>query len=201
MNVLAEHFCTLSTSAICALPSDGDLLEGISAGHEDALSSLYDRHSKLVYSVALRILHEHSAAEDIVQEIFLQIWRKPPELKKGACRLNGWIAAVAKNRCLDLIRRQSAHPSVSIEGFDTATSENLSNDAERHEMYDLARELAESLPHQQRTIIDLCFVRGMTHEAAATLTGLPLGTIKTRVRRALQSLRSGLHASPNTGFR
>jgi RNA polymerase sigma-70 factor (ECF subfamily) len=194
MSPSVEHFRYLAKSEADVLPSDGELLERIRIGEDEALSQLYDRHSSLVYAVALRVLRSASAAEDVVQEIFLQIWRMPPELREGSCRLNGWMAIVTRNRCLDLIREQTCHPSVSTEDFDVASSEDLGQDAERHEMYEKAGEIAGTLPVEQQQILHMCFVRGMTHSAVAQSTGLPLGTIKTRVRSALHTLRDGLEA-------
>lgn len=171
---------------------DAGLLEQIKLGDERAMAVLYDRYSKVVYSVALRVLRDPSAAEDVLQEIFMQIWRAPDSFIATRGSLCGWLAVVARNRSIDILRRK--RPMDSTSDVDLASGYNLADEAERNGMMDKARGILHTLPPEQRKTLEMAFFDGLTHVEIAEMTGNPLGTVKTRIRSALVTIRKALQA-------
>ena len=108
---------------------DAALLSGVQRGDENAMASLFDRYSKVVYSVALRVLRDPASAEDVLQEIFMQIWRNPDGFVATRGSLGGWLAVVSRNRSIDALRRR--RPVDPIEDMQFASSYNLANEAEQ----------------------------------------------------------------------
>jgi RNA polymerase sigma-70 factor (ECF subfamily) len=176
------------------LPSsdDGLLLTRIQRGEEAAMATLFDRYSKVVYSVALRVLRDPAAAEDVLQDIFMQIWRKPESFVSSRGSMGGWLAVVARNRSIDSLRRRK--PSDSVDEIALASPYNLAEEAERSVMMERARGVMIGLPPEQRKVVEMAFFDGLTHSEIAELTGDPLGTIKTRIRTALLVLRKAMQA-------
>ena len=171
---------------------DASILALVQSGNEQAMASLFDRYSKLVYSVALRVLRDPAAAEDVLQEVFMQIWRNPDSFTAARGSLGGWLAIVARNRSIDTIRRR--RPSVDIDDVPIASSFNLADEAERNSLMERAREVIHKLPLEQRKTLEMAFFDGLTHSEIAEMTGDPLGTVKTRIRSALLTLRKAFHA-------
>lgn len=151
-----------------------------------AMAWLYEKYAEFIYSVSLRILHDPEEAEDVLQEVFLRIWRSPDQLKIGKSLLP-WIAVVSRNSSIDVIRRR--RPSESIEGITLASPHNSALEAEQILMCSRARALINELPQEQRTALEMAYFGEMSHAEIADRTGSPLGTIKTRIRDALKSLR------------
>ena len=156
------------------------------------MAQLYDRYARVVYSVALRVLRDPAAAEDVSQEIFMQIWRNSDSFASSRGSLGGWLAVVARNRSIDLIRRRK--PSDDIDDVVLASNFDLAGDAEHNLMLAKARGAMVSLPAEQRRSLELAFFDGLTHSEIADMTGDPLGTVKTRIRTALISLRKAMVA-------
>ena len=171
---------------------DSALLGLVQRGDEHAMASIFDRYSKVVYSVALRVLRDPSAAEDILQEIFMQIWRSPDSFIATRGSLGGWLAVVSRNRSIDVLRRK--RPTESIDDMQFASSYNLANEAERNSMMEKARVMINQLPAEQRKTLEMAFFDGLTHAEIAEMTGDPLGTVKTRIRSALITLRKAFQA-------
>jgi RNA polymerase sigma-70 factor (ECF subfamily) len=166
---------------------DGTLLARVQSGDEQAMASLYDRYSRVVYSVALRVLREPAASEDVLQEVFMQIWRNPSSFTAARGSLGGWLSIVARNRSIDTLRRK--RPTVDVEDIALASSFNLADDAERNLLAERARSVIVQLPREQRKTLEMAFFDGLTHSEIAEITGDPLGTVKTRIRSALLTLR------------
>jgi RNA polymerase sigma-70 factor (ECF subfamily) len=171
---------------------DAALLSLVQRGDEYAMASLYDRYSKIVYSVALRVLRDPAAAEDVIQEIFMQIWRNPESFVATRGSLGGWLAVVARNRSIDALRRK--RPTEQVEEIALASPYNLADEAERNSMMEKARSVIYQLPAEQRKTLEMAFFDGLTHSEIAEMTGDPLGTVKTRIRSALSSLRKAFKA-------
>jgi RNA polymerase sigma-70 factor (ECF subfamily) len=169
---------------------DAALLALVQRGDEYAMASLYDRYSKVVYSVSLRVLRDPAAAEDVLQEIFMQIWRSPDGFVATRGSLGGWLAVVSRNRSIDALRRK--RPTESVEEMALASNYNLADEAERNMMIEKARGVIHQLPMEQRKTLEMAFFDGLTHTEIAEMTGDPLGTIKTRIRSALSTLRKAL---------
>src|SRR5260221_11542280 len=126
---------------------DASLLALVKRGDEYAMSSLFDRYSKVVYSVALRVLRDPASAEDVLQEIFMQIWRNPDGFIATRASLGGWLAVVSRNRSIDALRRKK--PTDQIDDMTLASPYNLANEAERNNMMEKARGVIHKLPVEQ----------------------------------------------------
>ncbi len=171
---------------------DAVLLGLVQVGDEGAMAALFDRYSKVVYSVALRVLRDPSSAEDVLQEIFMQIWRSPDGFVATRGSLGGWLAVVSRNRAIDALRRK--RPTESVDDMALASNYNLADEAERNSLMDKARGVIQLLPIEQRKTLEMAFFDGLTHSEIAEMTGDPLGTVKTRIRSALTSLRKAFTA-------
>ena len=156
------------------------------------MAALFDRYSKVVFSVALRVLRDPASAEDVLQEIFMQIWRKPESFIATRGSLGGWLAVVSRNRSIDSLRRK--RPTEQVESLALASSFNLGADSERNIMMEKARGVITQLPQEQRKTLEMAFFDGLTHSEIAEMTGDPLGTVKTRIRTALLSLRKAFQS-------
>jgi RNA polymerase sigma-70 factor, ECF subfamily len=150
---------------------------------------LYDSYSRLVYGVALRVLSDPAAAEDVTQAVFLKLWSSPESFRGG--NLPGWLVRVTRNRALDVLRSRAAHPHVEISA-DMPETDALEDTAFRNLNCAIVRRAIEQLSEQERTLIQLGFFGGLTHQELARQTGAPLGTIKTRIRSGLRKLRAML---------
>jgi RNA polymerase sigma-70 factor (ECF subfamily) len=168
------------------------LMERVRARDADAFESLYDRYHALVYGLALRVLADPSSAEDVTQNVFLKIWTAPDAFRSG--NLEGWLARVARNRAIDVLRskklRSESELSESIPADSTLEQTAMERLDGEH-----ARAAMGRLPDEQRSLLELGFFGGMTHDAIARPTGWPLGTVKTRIRSGLRRLRELLHVA------
>jgi len=171
---------------------DAQLLDRVRRGDEQAMGTLYDRYSRVVYSVALRVLRDPASAEDVLQDVFLGVWRKPETFVSARGSLGGWLAVVARNRAIDTLRRK--RPSEQVEEIQLASPFNLADEAERNTLMQRARAILLHLPLEQRKTLEMAYFDGLTHTEIAEITGDPLGTVKTRIRSALLSLRKELEA-------
>jgi RNA polymerase sigma-70 factor, ECF subfamily len=174
--------------------SSGDvsLLERVRHADQGAMTEVFDRYGKLVYSVALRVLKDPGQAEDIMQEIFLQVWRRPEQFAENRGSLGGWLVVLARNRAIDALRRKK--PSDSTEDIVLASPGNLASEAEHSALVEKVRKVLASLPPEQQKSMELAFFEGLSHSEIAQRTGDPLGTVKTRIRLALTTLRKAFQA-------
>ncbi len=175
-----------------AISDDAMLLMRVRSGEQDAMATLFDRYSSMVYSVALRVLRDTGQAEDVMQEIFIQIWRNPDSFVSGRGSLGAWLVVVARNRAIDVIRRR--RPTDNVDDVILTSSTDLASEAERSAMISKVRSIMLGLPADQRHSVELAFFQGLSHTEIAEQTGDPLGTVKTRIRLALITLRKALQA-------
>jgi len=175
-----------------ARPSDESLLERIRMNDQTAMTDVFDRYGSMVYSVALRILKDPSQAEDIMQEIFFQVWKNPNTFVQGRGSLGAWLVVVTRNRAIDSLRRRK--PTDSVDDVVLASSTNLASEVERNATIEKIRATLKGLPPEQQKSVELAFFEGLTHSEIAEKTGDPLGTVKTRIRLALISLRKAIQA-------
>ena len=167
--------------------TEAQFLALIHQGDERALARLFQLHSKLVYSVALRVLRDPAAAEDVLQEIFFQVWSTPTRFDPARGNLRGWLTILSRNRAIDILRKR--RPSDPIDDIQLPSPYDLGEDTEHNLMIGRVRLAISELPPEQRKVLDLAFFAGMSHSEIAESTGEPLGTVKTRIRLALQALR------------
>lgn len=171
---------------------DTELLEAVARKDESAMAALFDRYSGLVYSIALRVLREPELAEDVMQEVLLQIWRQPGGFVSQRGSLGAWLAVVSRNRSIDVIRRR-AHMT-PLEELVLPEPRNLQRTVEDSLVMDKVREAVETLPSEQQSPLYMAYFEGLTHIEISERTGTPLGTVKTRIRSALASVRKALEA-------
>ena len=185
------------TSAI-----DLGLLLRIATRDEGALAEFYDRHSTLAYSVIMRILRSPSDAEEVLQETFVRVWSRAETYNALLGSPAAWLIRIARNRAIDLLRARRARANVAVEpapvGADAAHSiEPVTRDTPEtalagHAMADAVRAALATLMPEQRELIEAAFFEGYTHTELAARFGVPLGTVKTRIRTGLGTMRDRL---------
>jgi RNA polymerase sigma-70 factor (ECF subfamily) len=168
------------------------LLSAIHSGDEGAMAQLYDHYSSVVYAVALRVLADTAAAEDVLQEVFMQLWRRPGSFDASRGRLGPWLAVIARNRAIDLLRKR--HPESDIDDVVVSVEPDIAGDAERARAMEKVRGAMGAMPSPQRSALEMAYFEGLTHSEIAAKTGEPLGTIKTRIRTGLLALRKAVTA-------
>ncbi len=164
------------------------LVARIRAGDQQAMSELYDCYGKVVYAVSLRVLQDAAAAEDVLQDVFLQLWRNPDAFDASRGSLAAWLAVIARHRAIDRLRKR--RPEVDIEDCVIAAGPDLRDETERALVIEKVRVVLAEMNPDQRKVLELAFFQGLTHTEIAAKTGEPLGTIKTRIRSGLQLLRA-----------
>jgi RNA polymerase sigma-70 factor, ECF subfamily len=178
--------------------TDEHLLHAIVNGQSAALGILYDRYGRLVFSLAINIINNASDAEEITQEVFLLVWKKASTFQQEQGKVSSWLSGVARHRAIDALRRQGARPDGHSLDWSKAVEEpdlpdggdSVENMVEDHQQVQRIKLAVATLPIEQQTVLDMAYFQGMTQEEIAAQTGEPLGTIKTRVRSAMQKLRS-----------
>jgi len=159
----------------------------IRSGDTNAMTLLYDRYSSIVYAVALRVLGDTGAAEDVLQEVFLQLWRNPGAFDSSRGNLGPWLAVIARNRAIDGLRKR--RPETDIADVVVSVELDIAGDAERARAMEKVRGALGTMPAAQRSALEMAYFEGLTHIEIAAKTGEPLGTIKTRIRTGLLALR------------
>jgi len=174
------------------MPPDSVLVSAIRGGDQSAMATLYDRYSSIVYSVALRVLADTGAAEDVLQEVFMQLWRNPTAFDASRGSLGAWLAVITRNRSIDALRKRRSE--TDIDEVIVSVQPDLASEAERTRALEKVRGVLGSMPVSQRTALELAFFEGLTHTEIAGKTGEPLGTIKTRIRSGLLTIRKAFEA-------
>jgi len=151
------------------------------------MGRLYDRYSSIVYSIALRVLGDTGAAEDVLQEVFLQLWRNPEVFDSSRGNMAAWLAVIARNRAIDSLRKR--HQEADIADVVVSVEPDLARDTERTRAMEKIRGVLGEMPAAQRSALEMAYFEGLTHTEIAARTGEPLGTVKTRIRAGLLSLR------------
>lgn len=182
-------------------PTDDTLIEQIQAGDETALRILYERYRRLVFSLALRISGDNSAAEEITLDVFERVWRKADSFRPERGALSTWMTAMARYRAIDHVRRRQSRPH-SLEApleelrFLHGNTPGNPRRPEARTARGLRRERVRAalaqLPPEQQQVLALAYFQGFSHQEMADLLALPLGTVKTRLRLALNKLRFDL---------
>jgi RNA polymerase sigma-70 factor (ECF subfamily) len=179
---------------------DETLLRLIAQQQADALSQLYDRYGRLAYSIALNASGDAAQAEEITQDAFLKVWQHAATYRVDEGKVAVWLGRIVRNRAIDLFRRQRVRAegnSVSwavVEETALPDGYNVEQDVAVRQQRANIRAAMAQLPAEQRDALALAYFQGYTQEEIAAHTGQPLGTIKTRIRLAMQKLRSLLEA-------
>lgn len=192
-------------AALATLDSDGRgaaddavCMARLAGGDATAIGALYDRHARPVYSLALRILREEADAEDLVQEVFAEIWRRASAYEPARGTVAAWLLTIARSRALDRLRARRSRPDIGAGSDEGVTSELAGQEAgpvDRLVADEDARRVRialDTLPLLQRLAIELAYFEGLTHREIAERLEQPLGTVKTRIRVGLARLRDAL---------
>ena len=171
--------------------SDGDLVRATARGDQTALAQLYDRYRLILFGLILRILNDRAAAEDVLQETFLQVWRRANDFDENRGRAFTWLVTIARSRALDRLRSHGSRERIAAEA--AAEPRDVMGDASaetlRSEEAVVVRRALIELPEEQQRALLLAYFEGLTQTEIATRLGIPLGTVKTRVRSGMIRLR------------
>lgn len=169
------------------------LILRVAAGDQLAMTSLYDTSSRVLFGLLLRILNEHALAEEVLLDVYLQVWRQAGSYDEVRGSPMAWMVAIARSRAIDRLRsgRQELLRRGSFEGYEeNARSEtNLEEAAAIAEVQARVRDALETLPAEQKEVIELAYYGGLSHSEIALQLEQPLGTVKTRMRLGMMKLR------------
>ena len=175
-----------------ALLEDGELLALVERGEPGALAGLYDRHAPAVYSLAYRVVGERQAAEDLVQDTFLKVWRSAGSYKVARGSVRTWMLSIVHNQAIDQLRsaasRRRTQELVELSAISHQPSEAFA-EAWRGSRRDQVREALKALPPEQLEVLEMSYFSGYTHAEIAELLGLSLGTVKSRLRLGSKKIR------------
>jgi RNA polymerase sigma-70 factor, ECF subfamily len=188
---------------VLAAEPDEALLDRLTRKDPAALEALYARYGRMAFALAYRMLGNPETAEDAVQEAFLSVWRAAETYRHSRGAARGWLLSVVRNRAIDMIRAREARPKVGATldeiGSLAAEGNNPADDALRRVEAVTVREALASLPREQRETVELAFFAGLSYPEVAATMGAPLGTVKSRLRLAMERLRGLLLAEDAIG--
>jgi RNA polymerase sigma-70 factor, ECF subfamily len=172
---------------------DSALVEQMTTGDEAALAALYDRYAGMLFSMLMRILRDHQAAEEVLQDSFMQLWRGAARFDAARGSLPAWLMVIARNRAISRLRRRGHQETPEdVEAFPmnaVPSPVDLEDEAERALLVEKLKRAMAALSPEQREAVELAYFEGMTQTEIAARTRSPLGTVKSRVRAAMQSLK------------
>lgn len=174
-----------------AQTSDSELLHAVARGDEAALASLYDRYRLILFGLILRILHSRPEAEDVLQDVFIQVWKRAADFDESRGRAFTWLVTLARSRAIDRLRALDSRQRTANESL-LAVPESISDAAEdafKSEQREVVRAALDELPEEQRQALVLAYFEGLTQSEIAARLGAPLGTVKTRMRSGMIKLR------------
>lgn len=177
---------------------DALLIRYIANGQQSAVEALYDRYHRLVFSVALAVVGDRSVAEEVTLDVFLHAWRGAKTYDPSRAKVSTWLVAIARHHAIDVLRWQSSRvdsKSVLLEDMqllDDTDSSDPEDQAGRSMERRVVQAALTNLPRDQRQALYLAFFKGYSHQEIAELLAQPLGTVKTRIRLAMQKLRQML---------
>lgn len=172
--------------------TDEELIGFVAQNASWAVAELYDRYARLVYSLALRTLNDAASAEEVVQEVFAKVWRHASSFDPERSKFSTWLTGIARHQCIDELRRRRARP-VTEPADEVAAPDWLGGDTEQAAAASLERERVqkalEQIPPEQRQVIYAAYFQGYSLPEIAKRTGVPLGTVKTRLYLGMEKLR------------
>jgi RNA polymerase sigma-70 factor (ECF subfamily) len=175
--------------------ADRELIRAVAGGSSDALGRLYDRHAGIVFALARRIVSRPEDAEEVVQDVFAQVWRQAARYCDERASVAGWLIMLARTRAIDRLRARRAPPDDErglgpSSAFALASADPVPEAVTLSaENVRLIRSAFATLPDNHRSLLDLAYDQGLSHSEIAARTGVPLGTVKTRIRTAMETLR------------
>ncbi|MEO6054269.1 MAG: sigma-70 family RNA polymerase sigma factor [Chthoniobacterales bacterium] len=179
------------------------LVAGLMAQNPDALDQLYHRYGPLLKSIIMQVLHDETDVDDVLQDVLMQVWQRPHNYSAEKGKLSSWLATLARRRAIDRVRQFSAYRRAT-DRYDMALNHvgktidelhPVERDAQRDDLKQLLESHLEALPSGQREAVRLAFLESKTQREISTLTGIPLGTIKTRIELGIKKLSCSLAGS------
>ncbi|MEX0750769.1 MAG: sigma-70 family RNA polymerase sigma factor [Dehalococcoidia bacterium] len=168
----------------------------VQSGDDGALAALYDRYGGIAYGLAYRIAGDAGMAEDAVQEAFVSMWRQAPRFDPERGQVRSWLLTIVHHKAIDLVRRRSNRPERQMpegaEEFMIGTEGQPEALAEWALEAEAVREAVRQIPEDQRLTVEAAYFRGLTHVEIAEEMGVPLGTVKSRLRIAMEKMRDHL---------
>jgi RNA polymerase sigma-70 factor (ECF subfamily) len=179
--------------------TDEQLMEAVQQSDPQGLEELYRRHSATLRAVIVRVLHNEYSAEDLLQEVFLEVWRLAARYSSAKGKALGWMITLARRRAIDRLRREQAYFRVE-ERFQKETEQQpeawthtrVEEDIEASDIRHILGTILETLPPAQKTAVELAFYKGMSQREIASHTNIPLGTIKTRLELGVRKIAAKL---------
>ena len=174
--------------------NDVELLRAVASHDEAALAQLYDRYRIILFGLLMRILNNREEAEDVLQEVFLQVWRRAADFDENRGRPFTWLVTLARSRGIDRLRTLAARERVAVAGArdESEAVSDAASDAFRSEQRGLVTNALAQLPDEQQRPLVLAYFDGLTQTEIAARLGAPLGTVKTRMRTGMMKLREML---------
>jgi RNA polymerase sigma-70 factor, ECF subfamily len=183
-----------------ATDDPAELMRRVALADEAAFEAIYDRFAAHVYGVSLKVLHDQAQAQEVTQEVFLELWRQAPRFDPSRASVKTWLAVLAHRRAVDRVRSEQsrsdreerqvrATPSVPADDDPVATTVDRRLDRDR------VRQALWQLSDVQRQAVELAYFQGYTYRQVAVALGIPEGTIKTRIRDGMVRLRSALEVT------
>jgi RNA polymerase sigma-70 factor (ECF subfamily) len=169
-----------------------ELIRGVAEGDNQALASLYDATSRTVYGLLLRIISDPSTAEEVLLDVYAQVWRQAGSYSAERGKPLAWLTTIARSRAIDRLRRGRQEQQLTApfeEATRAAVGETVEEGVRAGEVRAVVRAALDALAPEQREVIELAYYGGMSHSEIAAARGLPLGTVKTRTRLGLMRLR------------
>ena len=191
-------FLSLFSTQASNPTGDEELIRSILEGKSNALGELYDRYGRLVYSLAFQVLGDSATAEEVSQEVFLQIWNKAGTYQAQQGKVITWLTSVARHKAIDSLRRKGARPEGHQVEFESDDESDLVDPIGVEEQVVLSqrslavRRAISHLPPDQKKALAMAYFKGMTQQEVADAIGEPLGTVKTRIRLGMLKLRQFL---------
>lgn len=195
----ASRLAAIAATSEPVGPSDLDLMLGIQAEDPEALSQLYDRYNGILKALILRVIHNEAEADDLLQEVFMEIWKQAKNFSPQKGKPLGWMVTLARRRAIDGLRKKQAYARAG-ERLQAETEQQpdawVHNSTEEEVTFSdtriLVRKVINRIPPAQQEAVELAFFRGMSQREIAAKTNTPLGTVKTRLELGLKKIYEGL---------
>ena len=181
--------------------NDIELLKAVAGGDDAALGQLYDRYRLILFGLLMRILNNREEAEDVLQEVFLQVWRRAKDFDENRGRPFTWLVTLARSRGIDRLRSLASRERVAVAEANERTEEvsDAASDAIKSERLGVVNSALADLPEDQKRPLMLAYFDGLTQSEIATKLNVPLGTVKTRMRSGMMKLREAFGKSSYFG--
>jgi RNA polymerase sigma-70 factor, ECF subfamily len=188
-----DHVTTLERASTAA---DASLVRAIAAGDPEAVAELHDRYAPMLLGLARRVVKDRSDAEEVVQEAFVHVWNRARTYDGSRSSVATWLVLITRSRAIDRVRSRGVvertHATVRDENRDGHASAEGASRVLHGERRRRVRAELESIPEEQREVLELAFYQGLTQREISERTGIPLGTVKTRTLLAMKKLRTAL---------